>query len=233
MAYIDELLGRGENVLYEARQHVVLLVSRIFMKLILIGILIATAIVSYEAFSQNIKPIIAGFTASQLIPALAIFISLLLLISIFTDFLRWNAEQYIITDRRLIQVSGALNKTVIDSPLERIHDIRLSQSIFGRMFSYGSITVFTASDDGSYPIDHIVAPFDFKRALLEAKQNYERGYGYLDPQAASSAKYSTATPQNASPEVHRTLEELATLRDRGILSTDEFEAKKREILRRM
>jgi uncharacterized membrane protein YdbT with pleckstrin-like domain len=230
MAYIDELLGRGENILYEARQHVVLLISRIFMKLVLIGILIATAIVSYEAFSYKTTPIIAGFTASQLIPALAIFISVLLLISIFTDFLAWNAEQYIITDRRLIQISGALNKTVLDSPLDKVNDIRLIQSIFGRVFRYGSIYVSTATEDSAYTMEHVVAPFDFKRAIQEAKQNYERGYGYLDahthPQVAD-------TPQNTSPDVHRTIEELATLRDRGILSIDEFEAKKREILSRI
>jgi hypothetical protein len=234
MAFIDELLGRDENILYAARQHVVLLVSRIFTKLILIGILVATAIVSAQAFANNTTTIIAGFTASQLIPALAYFISVLLFLSIFSDFLRWNAEQFLITDRRLIQIFGALNKTVIDSPLEKISDARLTQSLFGRMFGYGTLNIYTTAEDG-YNLEHIVAPMDFKRALMEARYNYERGFGYLDtPQQSHSAGYGNVpSHQYSQSEAQRKIQELATLRDRGILSMDEFEAKKREILNKI
>jgi ABC-type proline/glycine betaine transport system permease subunit len=227
MAYIDELLNRNETILYEARQHIILLISRMFMKVILIGILVATAIVSKEAFMQNTQHIVAGLTASQIIPALAFFISVLLFVSIFGDYLQWNAEHYIITDRRIIQIHGALNKVVIDSPLEKINDLRLSQSIFGRLFHYGTIGITTTSEEG-YGIEHVVKPLEFKRALMEAKQNYERGFGYLD-----AVGPSPQAPSAGPLEIHRTIEELATLRDRGILSTDEFEAKKREILRRI
>jgi len=234
MAFIDELLGRDENILYAARQHVVLLVSRIFTKLILIGILVATAIVYAQAFANNTTTIIAGFTASQLIPALAYFISVLLFLSIFSDFLRWNAEQFLITDRRLIQIFGALNKTVLDSPLEKISDARLTQSLFGRMFGYGTLNIYTATEDG-YNLEHIVAPMDFKRALMEAKYNYERGFGYLDtPHQSHAVGYENVPNQQYSQsEAQRKIQELATLRDRGILSMDEFEAKKREILNRI
>lgn len=226
MAYIDELMGRNESILHVGRQHLLLLVSRMFMKLILIGILIATAIVSNKAFSNNGKAIIATLTASEIIPILAIFISILLFISIFGDYLRWNAEQYVITDRRIIQIRGALNRMVIDTPLEKIHDIRFTQSVLGRMFRYGTISLFTPGEEG-YNLDHIVEPLDFKRVLLEAKQNYERGFGYLDAHVVAQGGPS------AQGDLHRTIEELATLRDRGILSIDEFEAKKREILNRI
>jgi hypothetical protein len=74
-------------------------------------------------------------------------------------------------------------------------------------------------------------PLAFKHALLEARHNYENGYGYLATPADQSAPTSTS-PFAAHFDVHRTLEELARLRDRGILSVDEFEAKKRELLNR-
>jgi hypothetical protein len=77
-------------------------------------------------------------------------------------------------------------------------------------------------------MDRIEAPMAFKKAMLEAKHNHERGYGYLEP----AYQPSRATP-NAPADIQRTLEELAALRDRGILSSDEFEAKKRELLSRI
>lgn len=236
MSYIDELLGRDESIVYEARPHVILLVSRIIAKIALIGILVATAIVSFEAFRHNTDPVVAGFTANQLIPALSVFISALLLISIFSDFLFWNAEHFVITERRVIQLHGALTKTVIDSPLEKINDVRMTQSLPGRMLHYGTIIFSTSSEDGSYTLENMVEPLNFKRAMLEAKQNYERGFGYLDgrnslPQATfSSYAVDSSTPNRS--DIQHTIEELASLRDRGILSMDEFEAKKRELLSR-
>lgn len=237
MAYIDELLGRSEHVLYVARQHVILLASLIFAKVILIGVVIAAGVISYEAFSTNTKKLMGLTTASELILLCGSLISLILLLSIFNDFLRWNAEQYIITDRRVIQVRGVFSKTVIDSSLDRIHNIAMSQSWLGRIFHYGTIDIETAADDDAGAMHQVSHPMEFKRAILEAKHNADRGYGYLeDPQQTADSNSSMPLefyPHNGQSDIQRTLEDLASLRDRGILSTDEFEAKKREILSRI
>ena len=44
------------------------------------------------------------------------------------------------TNRRVIQVEGVVNKHATDSSLEKINDAVLSQSIFGRMFGFGDLT---------------------------------------------------------------------------------------------
>ena len=76
-------------------------------------------------------------------------------------------------------------------------------------------------------------PLDFKRAMLEAKHNYAHGFGYLDPQ--SVAAYTQAPPRAAdgAGDLQQTLQKLADLRDQGLLSEAEFEAKKRELLSRI
>lgn len=234
MTYIDELLGRNEQILHEARQHVVLLVSRVFTKLILIGILVATAVVSREAFRAS-EPLVAVYSAGDIIPLLAGMISVLLLVSIFTDFLNWHAELNLITDSRVIQIRGVLSRSVVDMSLEKIHDIALSQSVFGRMFGYGTIRVLVGKDD-SVNMEHIVNPMEFKRVMREAWENYRHGYGYLNDDAHDakvSLQPAVGKTGHAQVDVHRALEDLATLRDRGILSPDEFEAKKRELLKRI
>lgn len=230
MAYIDDLLGRGEQILYVGRQHVFVLVSHILTELTLIAILVAAGVASNRAFGNETAPVIGGLSASNLILLICTVISVMVLISGFFDYLRWNNEQYVITDRRVIQIRGIFNKTVIDSSLEKINDVGLRQSILGRLFNFGSIEILTASgDEGVNVMDRIEAPLEFKRVMLEAKHNHDHGYGYLDPQFYQPPAAAAPAPG----EIQRTLEELAALRDRGILSSAEFEAKKRELLSRI
>ncbi|MBC8077754.1 MAG: PH domain-containing protein [Chloroflexales bacterium] len=226
MAYVDELLGRGESILYIARQHIFVLISRIFTELVLIGLLVAAGVVANAAFN-NPSVTIGPLQTGQLILLITLVISAGLLLSGLIDYLRWNNEQYIITDRRVIQIRGVLNKEVIDSSLEKINDVELSQSWLGRIFDYGTIEVLTASESGVNAMDRIGHPLDFKRSMLEAKHQHDRGYGYFDPQP------DAADPAHAPVDIERTIAELAALRDRGILSTDEFETKKRELLDRI
>jgi uncharacterized membrane protein YdbT with pleckstrin-like domain len=228
MSYIDSLLGRGEQILYVARQHIFVLIANILTELALIALLVAAGLASNMAFDTS-NAVIGGITASNLILMICVGISVIVLISGLIDYMRWNAEQYIVTDRRVIQVRGVLSKRVTDSSLEKINDVELRQSLIGRMLNFGSVEILTASgEEGANLMDRIEAPMAFKKAMLEAKHNHERGYGYLEP----AYQPSRAAP-NAPADIQRTLEELAALRDRGILSSDEFEAKKRELLSRI
>jgi uncharacterized membrane protein YdbT with pleckstrin-like domain len=228
MSYIESLLGRGEHVLYVARQHIFVLVANILTELVLIALLVAAGVVSNNAY-RTTDVMVGNMTASNLILLICVGISVIVLLSGFADYVRWNSEQYIITDRRVIQVHGVFNKRVIDSSLEKINDVELRQSVLGRMFDFGTVEILTvAGEEGANLMDRISAPLEFKRAMMEAKHNHERGYGYLEPGYTPSR-----APVNAPAEIQRTLEELAALRDRGILSIDEFEAKKRELLSRI
>jgi uncharacterized membrane protein YdbT with pleckstrin-like domain len=244
MAYIDGLLGRDEQILYVARQHLFVLVSHVVTEMILIGLLVAAGVASNMAFAGT-QVLFGGVNANDLILLICVSISVIVLISGFVDYLRWNAEQYVITDRRVIQVRGIINKTVLDSSLEKINDLELRQSLLGRMFNYGTIAILTGSgEEGANVLDRIAEPMEFKRAMLEAKHSYERGYEYAPQPPPAPRQHvrdnETPAPQRPVPrqpvshsEIQRTLEELAALRDRGILSSDEFEQKKRELLSRI
>lgn len=228
MAYIDELLGRGEQILYTGRQHMFVLVSNILAELSLIAILIAAGVFSQTAFRGRE---IGSMQVGQLVLIGCGIISVIVLISTFLDYLRWNNEEYVITDHRVIQIRGILNKKVIDSSLEKINDIELRQSWLGRLFDFGDIEILTASDSGVNGMSKIAHPLDFKRAMLEAKQEQSRGYGYLDPQAV--AAYMPQPTPSVHDDIEQTLRKLVDLHDQGLLSQSEFEAKKRELLSRI
>ncbi|NTU80817.1 MAG: PH domain-containing protein [Chloroflexales bacterium] len=228
MAYIDSLLGHGEQILYVARQHIFVLVANILTELSLIALLVAAGVASNMAF-DTASANIGGITASNLILLICVAISVIVLISGFMDYMRWTSEQYVVTDRRVMQVRGILNKRVIDSSLEKINDVELRQSLLGRMMNFGTVEILTAAgDEGVNVMDRIESPLEFKRAMLDAKHNHERGYGYLPDPGYAAPRAQAPSP----PDIVEELTRLAALRDRGILSPDEFEAEKRELLRR-
>src|SRR5690349_6714102 len=230
MAYIDELLSRDEQVLYEGRQHTFVLIGNILTEMFLIAILIAAGVAS-QRYLTNVS--VVGQPGGTVVLIACGLISLFVLISACLDYLRWNNEQYVVTDQRVIQLRGIFNKDVIDSSLDKINDIELRQSWLGRIFDYGNIEILTASEVGINEMRKIGHPLDFKRAILEAKHNYTRGFGYLDSQAVAAYTRPAAVPGADADELEQTLQKLADLRDRGLLSVDEFEAKKRELLSRI
>ena len=229
MAYIDELLGRGENILYIGRKHIFVLISNILAELALIALLIAAGVISQSAFRG--RPPIGNLPVGQVVLIVCGVISLIVLVSAFLDYLRWNSEQYIVTDHRVIQLHGIFNKDVIDSSLDKINDVELRQSWLGRLFDFGTIEILTASDVGINQMRRIGHPLDFKRAMLDAKRNYAHGFGYLDPQAV--AAYTQPQAQPGGSDLQQTLQKLADLRDQGLLSQVEFDAKRRELLNRV
>lgn len=226
MAYLDHLLGRGEQILYVARQHLFVLIANIVTELALIALLVAAGVASHMAFDTTTLTF-GGITASNLILLICVGISVVVLFSGFLDFLRWNNTHHVVTDRRLLQVQGVLSKRVNDVALEKINEVTLHQSFTGRLLNFGTVTVFTASGDpGANLLDRIEAPLAFQQALLEARRQLEQNYRYFD----RLYRAAPTSIDSAPVEVRRTLEELAALRDRGILSIDEFEARKRELL---
>lgn len=226
MAYLDELLADDEQVLYVGRQHIFVLISRIIAELVVTAVLIAAGVLSYSAFPEP-APFFNNISGGTLMLIVCCIGVAVVFISGLIDYLRWNAEQFVITERRVLQIRGVLSKVVLDSSLGKINDVELRQSMLGRMFDFGTLTILTAADEVDNAMEQIGSPLEFKRVLLAAKQNHDQGYGYLP---ARSMHFEAP---RARPDIQHTLEELAALRDRGILSIDEFEAKKREILSRI
>jgi hypothetical protein len=149
-------------------------------------------------------------------------------------FLDWLNERYFITNRRVMQVKGIINKEISDSALEKVNDVKMTQSIVGRVLRYGTVEIITGSDIGVNFFRRISNPVRFKREMLNAKEQLhapELGEG---PARVPPAGAGTA-PAVASSEASITdlLEELADLKQRGILSEEEFQAKKKELLARL
>jgi hypothetical protein len=247
MSYVDGLLSTGERVMHREKQHwfVVIWGSRYAILAMIVAVVLLIFRGSLSGPSQDVLNY-AG---------IALFVGgVALLIWVV---LRYINQEYILTNRRVIAVEGVLNKRVTDSSLEKINDAMLTQSIFGRIFGFGDLEVLTASEAGISLFRMLINPMGFKRAMLDAKHEYERdlaGPGFagspplradpLPPPIAPRGLVTDDTVSTAIPapppaeplsrdEVTRTLNSLADLRDRGAISADEFERKKADLLGRL
>ena len=203
--YLEGLMGENETVLLKTHQHWFVLFNKIFLELILIVIIIAGSL-----FAAQYYPIaITG--------VLLIFVPLAGMVK---DVLVWRNNAYLVTNRRVIQISGVLGKDVIDSSLEKVNDVKMSQSFLGRMFDYGDIEILTASELGVNMFHQIAKPVDFKTAMLNAKERM--GFEEIG-----------MVMNSTGADIPMMIERLDNLRRRGILSEAEFQQKKAELLAKM
>ena len=142
-------------------------------------------------------------------------------------YLRWSTEVYLVTDRRVIRVEGVLRKQALDSGLAKVNDVRLTQTVAGRLLGYGTLEIITASESGINRLDYLPRPMEFKKAMMMAGE--ARGGADISPAAASRP---AAPPTSAAPTRSLTdrLADLEEMRRRELLSDDEYQAKRSAIL---
>jgi len=162
-------------------------------------------------------------------------------------FLVWMNQQLIITNRRIMVVQGIINKHVRDSALEKVNDVDLTQSFVGRLLGYGTVKIITGSDIGINEFVCIANPARFKREMLNAKEQLhvtvpgiaaEEGIAVVrapGAEAAPGAAEAVAAWASAiaASDIPGTIQELDELRQKGIITEEEFQAKKKELLARL
>ncbi len=202
--YIENMLGENERIILVTRQHGFVLFSSIIAEIVVTLIVIVSFII---------------MTSTNYLAAFGFLLALIPLGIMTWDIFTWNNHQYVVTNRRVIQISGIFNKAVIDSSLEKVTDIKMTQSFFGRLFDYGDVEILTASEIGVNLFKRIGNPIKFKTAMLNAKEKL----GYEGTGAHAQRPVSI-------PALIDALEEL---RKKGILTDEEFKAKKKELLAKM
>ncbi|HEX4964997.1 MAG TPA: PH domain-containing protein [Thermoanaerobaculia bacterium] len=128
---------------------------------------------------------------------------------------RLNAYEYVLTNHRVIQQTGILAKRSMDTRLDKINNIEHRQTLLGRVLNYGDVEVDSASETGICRFPNIANPLEFKRAILAAAEQYRSG----------------GVPQMAAaPSGAERLRQLKALLDDGLISHEEFEVKRKELL---
>jgi len=197
---VEQQLQPGEEVLYRAH------VTRISLVPWIAGLVVVLvgAGVAWQLAPEPWLLILAG--------VLAVVLGITVLFKLWV----LRSYEHVLTNRRMIQQIGIFNKRSVDAPLDKINNVEHWQTIWGRIFNYGDVEIDTASEHGATRFRDISHPLPFKNAIVGATEAYR------------SRRFAPAAP--ATPSGAERLRELKALLDDGLISQEEFEAKRRRLL---
>jgi hypothetical protein len=246
--YADRLLADGERVRLRGRQHVLAtLIEGRFAWAIFIAALVLVLLVTQ--LQPNTPPIVRS-----LFSWVGLGLLLVGLVWLGLIYIAWYNEDYLVTNRRVIKVEGILKKRSADSSLEKINDAVLEQSMLGRMLGYGDLDILTANEQSVDRYRMLSQAQTFKRTMLDEKYRLEQEAFQIPAPplraapvapmvetAPAPAPAAVPAPAPAAPaqsamsseQITTALGELATLRDRGAITPDDYEAKKQDLLARL
>ena len=138
------------------------------------------------------------------------------LLYLIWKYLAWRRKEYILTDRRVVLQEGVLSISSFDASLDKINNVYHNQSLLGRILNYGDVGLETASETGTTTFEFLSHPVGFKNSIVHQRELYR-----MD--VASEGRPSP-------PNIPQMIEELASLRDRNVITESEFQEKKRALL---
>lgn len=139
MAYIESNLLPDERIVYKAKLHWIIFWKPI--ALIVVGLVFLV-----------IQPLIA---------AVIVTIGVLALLSPLIDY--WTSE-FGVTNKRVIIKVGLLRRRTLELLLRHVETISVDQSVPGRIFNYGSVTL-TGTGGVREVFDNISKPLEFRRRI--------------------------------------------------------------------
>jgi membrane protein YdbS with pleckstrin-like domain len=213
--YPKRLLNEGEELALDLRPH-----WWYFSKHILTGIPLFLALIAILAKTT-------GDTRKWLMVVWAV-IALVWAVWLALKYLRWNFTHFVVTSDRVIYRTGALSKHGVEIPMDRINNINFNQSLWERVIGAGDLEIESAGRDGQSRFEDVWHPDGVQQEL------YRQMEVYAKKRASWSGPPASAAPPAASgPGIPAQLQQLAELRDRGVISAAEFDAKKAQLLDRM
>ena len=240
MANLNKIITGDEQVLVQRRQHWTALVSEIIKfvrNVFAVGVVGAVlqsmagtgplgdllqAIPGLGLVKATIAPVTAPIYS--LIPGwvpwtIGLAIVGVSMVNLLGGVLAHFGSRSIITNKRVIQLKGLLRGKPQAAPLDTVNEVALKQSVFGKMLGYGTLNIATAGGAAVQRIKHIGNPLAFKGVMLHAKQ-----------QAATSLTGAQYSIISGVPSVAERINKLNALYKDGLVSTEEYVAKRRNLI---
>jgi len=148
----------------------------------------------------------------------------------------WRTAEFAVTNRRVLREEGLVSRRASSTAIESISDVKSRSGLLGRVLGYGDIEIVTGSGEaGADSFTTITKNVAFQREIMNQKERARSrpgGSGSGAPVAQAAAPMAAA-PAPAEADPADTLARLADLRDKGIITPADYEAKKQEVLARI
>ncbi|HVL84959.1 MAG TPA: PH domain-containing protein [Pseudonocardia sp.] len=136
MAYPDDLLVAGEEVVVHEHPHGKVLLGPVLWFLGTVGVLTyLAALVRAETWAPW-----AWLGLGVLGLVLVVWLTIV-------PVARWRSTHFVVTTRRVLVREGVLSRQGIDIPMSRINSVRFRHSMLERLLGCGTLIIESASDE--------------------------------------------------------------------------------------
>ena len=146
--------------------------------------------------------------------------SVICLLWVAARYARWATTNFVVTTDRLVFRHGILSKRGKEIPLSRVNDIAVDQSLLERLIGAGDVTIESGGERGQQVFPDMPRPLAVQNAI------------YREMERARDRDAARAVGARAL-SIPEQIERLDELRQRGVITQSEFDAKKTQLLERM
>jgi len=150
--YIDENLQPGEKVLYSTNAH-----WTFFLPAILLWILVAVFLVLSGMVPTGSPLMLVCWALAAIVAVVALYKT------VTAWFHRWTTETDV-TNLRVVHKTGFINRQTFEMSLDKIESVDVDQSIPGRLFGYGNVTI-TGVGKSEEKLEMVASPLAFRNAI--------------------------------------------------------------------
>lgn len=149
MGYLDKNLVAGEQVMFRTRLHWIIYLKSFFVFILVL------VISSFGVIYQNNW--LYGTAAIFLVIAIILFI---------VSWIKYISSEFGVTNSRVLIKVGFISRNSLELLISKVEGINVNQSIWGRIFNYGTIIVSgTGGTKEAFSI--ISQPLEFRKKVQE------------------------------------------------------------------
>jgi uncharacterized membrane protein YdbT with pleckstrin-like domain len=207
-----ELLGPDEDVVLDLRPHWIGLLKPVAQTMGIVALATAAFILTPYRWGAGLFLLIGA-------GALAAFLAWPAQGLVF-----WGTSHFVVTTDRVLRRSGLVARKSMEISLERITNIRFTETVLERMIGAGDLHIESAGSSGVVVFEDIRRPERVQRTIFERKEK-----NAVRSQARAATAATFWTPVSVADE----LTKLNQLRNDGVISEDEFVTLKSRLLNRV
>lgn len=151
------------------------------------------------------------------------------------QFVNWQSTRFAVTDQRVAYQSGFFKRRGVSIPLNRVNNVNFEQNFVARLLDNGIVTIESAGEAGDSIFENIPDPEGVRNTIFAQVEADEVADSKRDAAALRDAMQDS--PDSRTSPVQATgassadrLQQLSDLRAQGLVTDEEFEAKRQQIL---
>lgn len=177
------------------------------------------------AVGSLVVVVLLSLTGNDILRWIGVVVLLVALANLALVYGKWSTTYFVLSSERLIFRTGVLTKAGVEIPLDRVNNVNFRQKLFERMIGAGDLLIESAGESGQSRFSDVRKPDAVQNEIyrqVEAQRSRATGGGAASPMSGQGGG-----------SVAQRIEELDELRRKGLISAEEFETKRRELLDRM